>query len=303
MFFFRSFLFSFFLISQAFAFFSLAPCAPESQSVDFFQWESPESMSYFCAAWNPDFFSNGNRCCAALMSAKKMYRRVERGSTDYCQAMTSEQKQYLKDYREGKLGDILTVLQKRSEDQAFCSFSNGFLVHGKPVVGTSLNHLLVRSEQRCLNFGVDAMVGLLEWTGREIGKVYADAQLAIGDIAAPRGGRIFGRSGKRSHISHTSGQDADIGFLKDARTNFPLERNWTLLKKIFHNPWACVQGVFLDRRHIAKLRRFAGRDPDWKKFSSRIKHIPGHRDHFHVRISTSGCSLPAPGMDEPEVLE
>jgi murein endopeptidase len=297
-------LFLFFCSFEAFAFFSLPPCGPESQGFDFFQ--SQFASSDFCAVWNPDFFSNGNRCCAPLMPAKKIPPRFKfssRGATGYCQAMTPEQKQYWRDHQEGRLGDILLLLQKESEEQAFCSFSNGFLVHGKPVLGTSENHLLVRSQGRCLNFGIDAMVGLLEWVGREIGKIYSDAQWVIGDIAAPRGGRIFGKSGKRSHISHTSGQDADVGFLKDARTNFHLERNWVLLKKIFRNPWACVQGVFLDRRHIARLRRFASEDPDWKKFSSKIKHIPGHSDHFHIRIARSGCRLSEVQMDDVEVVE
>jgi murein endopeptidase len=159
------------------------------------------------------------------------------------------------------------------------------------------------------------MVGMLEWVGRQVAATYPEdpgIHLNVGDISAPRGGCLSGRGGRRGHKSHTSGQDADVGFLV-ARPGhaspdmfvreFDAKTNWWLFKRVFHNPYACVKVIFLDRRLIAKLGKAVKDDPEWATLRRYIKHVPGHRNHFHVRVGTTpgqpGCPVdPTPDEDE-----
>ena len=183
-------------------------------------------------------------------------------------------------------------------EQAFCSEHDGFLAFGRPVVPTSNNRILLRAPELCFNFGTDAMVGMLEWTSREISKHYpspefSGVKLILGDISAPRGGPLFGLTGRRRHLSHASGQDVDIGFLsvqkgKDSPVQFSRQfetvSNWWLIQSIFKNPFACVKVLFLDRHHIRTLNKFAKKDKNWASLKRFVRHMPGHKNHMHVRI-------------------
>ena len=210
----------------------------------------------------------------------------------------------------GQISDVMNLLTRemgQRGDQAFCTVNNGFLVRGRPIVSTSQNRIVLRSPDRCLNFGTDAMAAMLEWLGREIGKTYSKesqsgVKLVLGDVSGPRGGCLLGRSGRRGHASHTTGQDADIGFLKVMEGKIsPIQfirdldpaANWWMLKKIFKNPFACIKVIFLDRGHIHRLAKFARGDADWALYGRFLRHMPGHKNHFHVRIGTGpgepGC--------------
>jgi murein endopeptidase len=152
------------------------------------------------------------------------------------------------------------------------------------------------------------MAGMLEWTGRQIAQKYSsseykDLHLLLGDISAPRGGCLSGRGGRRGHKSHTTGQDVDVGYLTPRENQaspegfhrgFDAKTNWWLIKELFKNPYACVKVIFLDRRNIKALSKVAWGDPDWKTFGRYIRHVPGHRDHMHVRIGDGpgkpGCA-------------
>jgi hypothetical protein len=102
------------------------------------------------------------------------------------------------------------------------------------------------------------------------------------------------------------GRDVDLGFLVAKKgidvqprfhRQFDPKMNWWLIKKLFKNPITCVQVIFLDRRHIHSLQRFARFDPDWEAYRHYIRHMPGHQNHLHVRIGDwpgeAGC-IPAP---------
>jgi murein endopeptidase len=69
------------------------------------------------------------------------------------------------------------------------------------------------------------------------------------------------------------------------------------VKQIFHNPYACIKVIFFDRKQTNKLARAAIGDPEWSKLRRFIQHVPGHRDHFHVRIGDGpgepGCPAAA----------
>lgn len=190
-------------------------------------------------------------------------------------------------------------------EQAFCTVNNGFLANGRRLIATQQNRIEIRSPEKCTNFGTDQMVAMLEWLGREVKKAYSapefnGVRLVVGDITGPKGGCMYGRSGRRGHASHTNGQDADVGFLSVRRNQksliqfhqeFDPKISWWLLKKIFKNPYACIKVIFLDRKHIRALNKVAHNDPEWKSFHRFIRHMPSHKNHFHIRIG-NGPGLP-----------
>ena len=244
-----------------------------------------------------------------------------RTSGNYCGDMTEDQKKYSMEAQTGQLGDILKLLtleMGKKGEQAFCTVNNGFLANGRPVVSTPANRIQIHSPDRCLNFGTDEMAAMLEWLGREVGEKYKGekfkgVQLVVGDISGPRGGCLVGRSGRRGHASHTSGQDADIGFItaKEGERSpalfhrrFDKTENWWFIKQIFKNPFACIKVIFLDQKHIDSLRNAFGKESEWQSLKKFIIHMRGHSNHMHVRIGkgpgTPGCS---PGAKPEEEFE
>ena len=233
--------------------------------------------------------------------------------------MTQEQKEYIESAASGKIVDLLSFLTDqigRKPEQAYCTVNNGFLVGGRPIIPSQQNRLYVQLPSRCTYFGTDSMAGMLEWLGREVSKTYSGEEysksyIVLGDIAGPRGGCLFGRTGSRRHASHTTGQDADIGFLSFHsgqssplvfHRHFDVEKNWWFLKKILKNPMACVKVVFLGKEHIAKIKRhFEHSDPEWSSLHRFVRHMPGHSNHFHVRIGAGPGPLGCQPEAQPEL--
>ena len=224
--------------------------------------------------------------------------------------MTLDQEHYLQQVQSGQIKDVLKAIEQdqvRRWPQAFCSPNNGFLAWGRPLVPSEKNRVLLKSAQRCSAFGTDPMIGLLEWTGRQVAEhysapEYSGVKFLIGDISAPRGGCLKGLGGRRGHSSHMSGQDVDIGYLTVKagskspdlfHKNFDAAANWWLIRQIFKNPYACVKVIFLDRSNIKKLQKVAHGETEWDNLRIRIKHIRNHKNHMHLRIGegpgSPGC--------------
>ncbi len=269
----------------------------------------------FCKQWNPDFDYNGGRCAFNLsgVTRKKVKGcNLSRRQFSYCGDMTPTQVSYSERLKSRHDIDALTLISnsEHSSEQSFLSVNDGFLAEGRRVIPTSYNRLALRFPTRCTNFGTDAMAGMLDWLGHEIvknfpGKKYAGIKLVIGDVAAPRGGCLWGHNQRVCHKSHKNGLDADVGYLTvrpghsspiEFHQIFDARSNYWFLKKVFHNPYACVKFIFLDRRNIAKLARVAGNDPEWKVMRRFIQHAAGHHNHFHIRIGQGpgqpGCFAP-----------
>lgn len=305
---------------------------PDQPESEFLPAAEGEPSVDFCATWNPEFGYRGYRCCSngavsrSLAGKTWRSRRARKNSCapnrkkwTFCDEMTPAQKEYIAKVKAGTI-DALETIQKNFGSrggQAFCSAGNGFLVEGRPLVPTERNRIELRNEARCANFGTDPAVGALEWMGREIKKEFFEpefqqARLIIGDISAPRGGCIAGRAGRRAHKSHTAGIDVDLAYFNPRSGHDPEERftrtfyvasNWWFLKKVFKNPMACVKVIFVDRKHIASLARYAKDDSDWEKLKPFIRHVRGHRDHFHIRFGSGpgapGCAVD-PNIEEDE---
>lgn len=265
----------------------------------------------FCRQWNPDFDYNGGRCAFNLtgISRKKVKGcNSSRRQFSYCGDMTPAQVSYSERIKHSREVDALTLISNssHSDEQAFLSVNDGFLVEGRRVIPTPYNHLALRFPTRCTNFGTDPMAGMLEWLGHEIGrafpgKKFSGVKLVIGDVAAPRGGCLWGHNQRVCHKSHKNGLDADVGYLLvrpgqsspiEFHQIFDAKLNYWFLKKVFHNPYACIKFIFLDRRNIQKLAHVAGNDPEWKVMRRFIQHAAGHHNHFHIRI---GNAAGAPG--------
>jgi len=122
--------------------------------------------------------------------------------------------------------------------------------------------------------------------------------IVIGDISGADGGRL------KRHESHQGGRDVDLGFYykggqemrftPGTAANLDLQRNWALVRALV----TCtdVDTILLDTRVQRVLYKYAlsiSEDKDWldRVFqysrgpgSAVIKHVPGHRNHYHVRF-------------------
>jgi len=307
------------------------PPAPESEPIESILTGIDTS---FCSEWNPEYQYRGFRCCYQQRPSTRRNRprcSPKRVKTNFCDEMTDDQRDYTRAGEEGRLGDVLDLIGREAvarRQQAYCNISNGFLVHGRRLVPTPQNRIRLKSPTRCIDFGTDPMVGMLEWVGRKFAVEYAAPEYAgvhflVGDISAPRGGCLSGRSGRRGHASHTSGQDVDVGFLQvragkispyHFSKDFDPKAAWWQLKQIFANPHACVKVVFLDRKLIGKLARVASGDPEWAKLGRFVRHVKYHKNHFHIRVGEGpgepGCKAPIEtdeeldeSGDDPEASE
>ena len=280
-----------------------------------------------CEAWNPEFVGNGMRCCGETRGSGRYARRkarcdAHRNRHSYCSEITGEQIEYAEAAKSGKVGDLLDFLTAQVQHrpvQSFCTVNNGFLVRGRTIVPTADNIIQLRSPERCTNYGTEPMVAMLEWLGRQVKKELSPEapgiRLLVGDVAAPRGGCLASMGGRRGHKSHSTGQDADVGFVTPKakgpspdhfHKDLQAKPNWWFLKQVFHNPYACIRVIFIDHRHIARLAKVAYGDPDWAVVRKFLRHVRGHRDHFHVRIGDGpgqpGC-VPNANPDEELKME
>jgi murein endopeptidase len=254
-----------------------------------------------CETWNPEFAGNSMRCCGRLHDSRAQPRcDVHRNRANYCSEITDDEREYVEAVKSGKIGDVLEFLTAQTQHrqlQAMCTVNSGFLVRGRPIVPTAENVIKIRSPDRCTNYGTDPMVAMLEYLGRKIKKEfqpeYPGIRFLLGDVTAPRGGCLASSGGRRGHKSHSTGQDADIGFITPIKNgpspdslhkNLQPKPNWWFLKQLFHNPFACIRVIFLDHRQINKIARVAYGDPDWQTIRKFLRHIKGHQNHFHVRI-------------------
>lgn len=279
----------------------------------------------FCSEWNPEFSFNGHRCCRSLAATHGRKNRMSCFSRHknggFCEEVTAQERDYISKQEAGQGGDVLEMINHDlgHRDQAYCTANNGFLAYGRPLVPSDKNRVILRDPTRCTQFGTDSMVGMIEWLGRQVATEYPApdyerTRLLVGDIAAPRGGCLSGRSGG-GHLSHTNGEDADIGLLNVRKNgpspaafsnDFDPKTNWWMIKKILKNPYACVKVIFLDKRHIRKLSKVVWKDEDWPAYRRYLRHQKGHRNHMHVRIGDHpgppGCTPGAnPELEEDQV--
>lgn len=178
--------------------------------------------------------------------------------------------------------------------------------------------------------GTPGLVKTLELAGSRVAPKETDPPLLVGDIAAPRGGKLPG------HASHRSGRDVDLlffyttpsgvpvpspGFVKvgadglaqiaDAKgisyVRLDVPRTWELAKALLESPHADVAWLFVAEWVEALLIDYArakGESPHlvWRAESVMLqpKDSFPHDDHFHLRVrctddeAVAGCVDGAP---------
>lgn len=179
------------------------------------------------------------------------------------------------------------------------SASKGRLKHGRfmPKKGAGF-----RRKNEKAPWGTDETVALLTWAAAEMTRRYpGTVPVVVGDLSDEDGGRL------RPHLSHQSGRDADVGyyfkgnervthFKTATRADMDAEKTWTLLELLLST--GQVQYLFIDRKLHKPLFRQAlamgwsdaearqlFESPIGKaKRSGVIRHISGHKHHFHVRF-------------------
>ncbi|MEN9578677.1 MAG: hypothetical protein RJA70_1686 [Pseudomonadota bacterium] len=133
-------------------------------------------------------------------------------------------------------------------------------------------------------------------------------KVLVGNLSARTGGQLS------PHKTHQSGRDVDLSYIlkwdgKGAVTwqrmsaeNLDAELTWALLKLL--DKYASIEVIFIDREIQELLRDHAvkhgtirkGRLAHWLQVANdgastdaqlqpKIKHVPGHRDHLHVRFA------------------
>lgn len=158
--------------------------------------------------------------------------------------------------------------------------------------------------------GTGELVRLIEAAAQDVAFRYPRAQLTVGDLSRPGGGRF------RPHVSHQSGRDVDLGFYMLDRRSTPLNehifvrfnnkgmgkqwgalykfdaaRNWALIESLLSHPTIDVQHIFVVnavKRLLLRQAAKEGANPEVLMRARRVitqpRHGAPHRSHFHVRV-------------------
>jgi murein endopeptidase len=151
-------------------------------------------------------------------------------------------------------------------------------------------------------FGTNETVQLLRWAVVETTKVFpGSVPVYIGDLSQDGGGVLS------PHLSHQSGRDVDLGyfhvdnlplrrFVDASSDNLDSEKSWFLLERLLLT--GRVQYVFMDYRvqewlflqaldngwNEADLKKLFQYPRGPRAHRGKIRHAPGHLNHFHVRF-------------------
>jgi murein endopeptidase len=153
--------------------------------------------------------------------------------------------------------------------------------------------------ERAEVFGTSETIDAIDAALGKVHELFPDAHpIVVGDISDEDGGRL------KRHQSHQGGRDVDLGFYFKAgatqffvagtTANLDLPKNWALVRSLV----TCtdVETILLDTRIQRLLYKYAmgiGEDQAWLNdvfFFARgsksaiVKHVPGHRNHYHVRF-------------------
>ncbi len=200
--------------------------------------------------------------------------------------------------------------------QAIGFYTSGCLVGGValPINGKTWQ---VMRLSRNRNWGHPNIIKFLERFSEKAQAIGWNG-LLVGDMAQPRGGPM-----RTGHLSHQVGLDADIWLSPmPAREFTRQEREVTMATNVVADDWKDVNPKIWSPTHIALLKA-AATDPevervlvnpaikkalcrdvkDDRSWLHKMRPVPGHNYHFHVRIScppdsTTCKAQPATPNDE-----
>lgn len=152
-------------------------------------------------------------------------------------------------------------------------------------------------------YGTARTVSLIEEVFGAFHKKHPKApEVVVGDISSKKGGKL------KKHLSHQTGRDVDIGYLhKDgealrgfvnmSRKNLDVAKSWALIKTFLDTDQ--VEYIFIDYKIQKLLYKHAKKKGMGKSELARIfqyprgrkdrtaiiRHVRGHKHHFHVRFT------------------
>ena len=165
-------------------------------------------------------------------------------------------------------------------------------------------------------WGTSLMIETIIKAGEEMAWQLPDADpFIVGDISAQRGGYFDG------HRSHRGGVDADLGIYAKGGKQSPrgfqdlspseldAHATWLFIRTLLDT--GNVERIYLDqslinalRKHVREVEGLSAEEVDrifpppgtartWA-MAGIVQHVPGHRNHIHVRVFCDG-GLPAGG--------
>ncbi|MEZ4405461.1 MAG: penicillin-insensitive murein endopeptidase [Polyangiales bacterium] len=201
--------------------------------------------------------------------------------------------------------------------------SSGWLSQGARLPERGYGFSVYRTESETGHlWGTARVVAMVRRAARAMMRDGSTVPLRVGDLSAPRGGRV------ERHHSHRNGRDVDLLFFaKDAATDLPVltpgfvrytaaglsvgratpmrfdtARNWKLVEVLLRDPDVAVIRIFCAawiRRMLLDHARSVGAPAPLVERAERVLAQPGdsapHDDHFHVRVActpaerTLGC--------------
>ena len=152
-------------------------------------------------------------------------------------------------------------------------------------------------------WGTPELVQLVKQCGAYYRRYFSRkyAPIPIGDLSSRKGGRL------KSHKSHQSGRDVDVGFMRKKplskgyfKNTSPRQMNmyaqWVVLKCFLDSPQ--TQMIFIERSLVRALKKYVKRiyKKRKKKLTKYLSFFPGgknkaiypdkvHKSHMHVRIA------------------
>ena len=183
--------------------------------------------------------------------------------------------------------------------------NRGSLKHGVHIDpdGDGLGKGYAVSMHRPDLWGTPELVQLVKQCGAYYRRYFSRkyAPIPIGDLSSRKGGRL------KSHKSHQSGRDVDVGFMRKKplskgyfKNTSPRQMNmyaqWVVLKCFLDSPQ--TQMIFIERSLVRALKKYVKRiyKKRKKKLTKYLSFFPGgknkaiypdkvHKSHMHVRIA------------------
>jgi murein endopeptidase len=209
--------------------------------------------------------------------------------------------------------NVNAAVDKTTSDETSLSMgytNSGTLVGGKQFRDTPfMSRLLVHKKSK-VSFALPNLLAVLNRAARTVARKHPGSLLDVGELSRKEGGRI------KSHLSHQSGRDADVGFYitdldgsairaprflrfdgrgdgrDDPTVRFDDQRNWEFVRALLEDPNEEVRQIFIYAPLRARLLAYAAKVKAPRQLRAKaaaammqpVNALP-HDDHFHIRIS------------------
>ena len=185
-----------------------------------------------------------------------------------------------------------TIILREQKVLAGSGVSRGLANNGSLAGGIQLKDgpgYHVRNPKR--SYGTPLTISLIMDAMAAYHKKYPKASLfSIGDLSVQGGGKLS------PHLSHQSGRDVDITYIRDSNGKLDVEKNWFAIEYFLKTKK--VQYIFVDYNLQSEFYNYARSKgyseaelktliqyPNGKQsYMAIVRHSKGHVSHFHVRF-------------------